>query len=115
MPLTFDDDYPAAVVRTALRIDLPLSSAIAWDDLLPLEPANSKVLSNLVKKVCRDFLVSVPELLGHVISFGLTVNGMMEFSAGKQNWGYQFRFGIFVISDHDMNVIAAAMGADFAR
>jgi hypothetical protein len=40
---------------------------------------------------------------------------MMEFSAGKQNWGYQFRFGIFIISDHDMNVIAAAMGADFAR
>ena len=41
--------------------------------------------------------------------------GMMEFSAAKQNRGYQFRFGIFIISDHDMNVIAAAMGADFAR
>ena len=41
--------------------------------------------------------------------------GRMEFSAEKQNWSYQFRFGIFLISDHDMNVIAAAMGADFAR
>ncbi|MHB8202014.1 MAG: EVE domain-containing protein [Acidithiobacillus sp.] len=41
--------------------------------------------------------------------------GRMEFSAEKQNWGYQFRFGIFVISDHDMNVIAAAMRAHFAR
>ena len=40
--------------------------------------------------------------------------GMLEFSAEK-NWGYQSRFGIFVISDHDMNVIAAAMRADFAR
>ncbi|MHB1882147.1 MAG: hypothetical protein ACYCPA_08160 [Acidithiobacillus sp.] len=40
---------------------------------------------------------------------------MMEFSAGKQNWGYQFRFGIFAISDHDMNVIAAAMGANFMQ
>ena len=41
--------------------------------------------------------------------------GRLEFSAGKQNWGYQFRFGVFTISDNDMNVIAAAMGADFAR
>ena len=41
--------------------------------------------------------------------------GRLEFSAGKQNWGYQFRFGLFSISDHDMNVIAAAMGADFTR
>ena len=40
--------------------------------------------------------------------------GRLEFSAGKQNWGYQFRFGLFSISDHDMNVIAAAMEADFA-
>ncbi|MBU2758819.1 EVE domain-containing protein [Acidithiobacillus sp. RW2] len=41
--------------------------------------------------------------------------GGLEFSAGKPNWGYQFRFEVFVISDHDMNVIAAAMGVDFAR
>ena len=32
-----------------------------------------------------------------------------------RNWGYQFRFGLFSISDHDMNVIAPAMGADFTR
>ncbi len=44
-----------------------------------------------------------------------SILGMMEFSAGKQNWGYQFRFGIFAISDHDMNVIAAAMGANFTQ
>ncbi len=37
----------------------------------------------------------------------------LEFSAGVRNWGYQFRFGIFSISDHDMQVIAAAMGARF--
>ena len=41
--------------------------------------------------------------------------GRLEFPTGKQNWGYQFRFGLFSISDHDMNVIAAAMGADFTR
>ena len=36
---------------------------------------------------------------------------MLEFSAGIKNWGYQFRFGLFAISEHDMRVIAAAMGA----
>jgi len=40
---------------------------------------------------------------------------MLEFSAEKQNWGYQFRFGIFVISEHDMNVITAAMGLELSR
>ena len=34
----------------------------------------------------------------------------LEFSAGIKNWGYQFRFGLFAISEHDMRVIAAAMG-----
>lgn len=41
--------------------------------------------------------------------------GKLEFSAGKPNWGDQFRFGVFVISDHDMNVIAAAMGLELSR
>ncbi|MHB1758581.1 MAG: EVE domain-containing protein [Acidithiobacillus ferrooxidans] len=31
--------------------------------------------------------------------------GMLEFSAGKQNWGYQFRFGIFVFRPIDTGVI----------
>nr|WP_279239628.1 EVE domain-containing protein [Janthinobacterium tructae] len=39
--------------------------------------------------------------------------GMLEFAAGKRNWGYQFRFGVFPISDHDMQIIAAAMGVGF--
>ena len=34
---------------------------------------------------------------------------ILEFSAGVKNWGYQFRFGIFAISEHDMRVIASAM------
>lgn len=37
---------------------------------------------------------------------------VLEFSAGKRNWGYQLRFGIFQISDHDINLIAAEMGAE---
>jgi EVE domain len=35
---------------------------------------------------------------------------VLEFSAGRRNWGYQLRFGLFRISDHDMRIIAKAMG-----
>lgn len=33
----------------------------------------------------------------------------LEFSRGKRNWAYPFRFGLVEISAHDMAVIAAAM------
>src|SRR5262249_23815284 len=36
--------------------------------------------------------------------------GALEFSAGRRNWGYQFRFGLFRISERDMETIAKAMG-----
>lgn len=35
----------------------------------------------------------------------------LDFSTGISNWGYQFRCGLFSVSEHDMQVIAAAMGA----
>jgi hypothetical protein len=35
----------------------------------------------------------------------------LEFAAGRRNWGYQLRFGLFAVSDHDLGVIAAAMQA----
>jgi len=34
----------------------------------------------------------------------------LEFSAGRPNWGYQLRFGLFRISERDMRTIATAMG-----
>ena len=34
----------------------------------------------------------------------------LEFTAGKRNWGYQLRFGLFAVSDHDIEHIAATMG-----
>jgi hypothetical protein len=37
----------------------------------------------------------------------------LEFSAGKRNWGYMLRFGLFAISEHDLNIIARAMRAQF--
>ncbi len=39
----------------------------------------------------------------------------LDFSAGKRNWGYQFRFGLFEISEHDLRIIAAAMEAKLPR
>jgi hypothetical protein len=35
----------------------------------------------------------------------------LDFTAGKTNWGYQMRFGLFEITAHDFGVIAGAMGA----
>ncbi|MBZ9996888.1 EVE domain-containing protein [Mesorhizobium sp. BH1-1-4] len=33
----------------------------------------------------------------------------LEFTAGKSNWGYQLRFGLFEIAAHDFHLIADAM------
>jgi hypothetical protein len=37
-----------------------------------------------------------------------------EFVEDRARWGYKFRFGLFKVSDHDMALIANAMGADAA-
>ncbi|MCP0913670.1 MULTISPECIES: EVE domain-containing protein [Legionella] len=33
----------------------------------------------------------------------------LDFTQGKKNWGYPFRFGLFELSEHDMQQIAQAM------
>ena len=38
----------------------------------------------------------------------------LEFTTAKRNWGYQLRFGLFEISEHDMATIAAAMGVSLS-
>ena len=38
----------------------------------------------------------------------------LEFTAGKTNWGYKFRFGLFPIGVTDFRLIAKAMGAEVA-
>ncbi|WP_050570228.1 EVE domain-containing protein [Dickeya dadantii] len=39
----------------------------------------------------------------------------LEFTAGRTNWGYALRVGLFSISEHDFRLIAAAMHADLSR
>jgi hypothetical protein len=34
----------------------------------------------------------------------------LDFSAGVRHWGYRLRSGLFLISEHDMRLIAGAMG-----
>lgn len=34
----------------------------------------------------------------------------LDFAADRRNWGYQLRFGLFAVSDGDLDVIARAMG-----
>jgi hypothetical protein len=36
----------------------------------------------------------------------------LDFIEDKSRWGYQFRFGLFRIGDHDLAVIRAAMTAE---
>lgn len=36
----------------------------------------------------------------------------LEFVEDPQRWGAKFRFGLFAIGDHDMHLIAQAMGAE---
>ena len=36
----------------------------------------------------------------------------LEFTQGKRNWGYVFRFGVVKMSDADRDAILAAMKAD---
>jgi EVE domain len=36
--------------------------------------------------------------------------GSLQFTAANSNWGFQLRFGLFEISEHDMTIIATAMG-----
>jgi hypothetical protein len=35
----------------------------------------------------------------------------LDFTAAKPSWGYQLRFGLFEISEHDFLLIGKAMGA----
>jgi hypothetical protein len=36
--------------------------------------------------------------------------GGLQFTTAKKSWGFQLRFGLFEISEHDMAMIATAMG-----
>lgn len=36
----------------------------------------------------------------------------LDFTAGKANWGYQLRFGLFAVSAKDFRLIAKAMQAE---
>ena len=38
----------------------------------------------------------------------------LDFTGGVRNWGYQLRFGLFPVSDHDWHLIAGAMRASLS-
>ena len=39
----------------------------------------------------------------------------LDFTAGKSNWGYQLRFGLVALSEHDFSLIAEAMRVDIGQ
>lgn len=52
-----------------------------------------------------DFLASTDTPIRPLIE-------QLNFIENPQRWGYKFRFGVFRIDDHDLDVIRAAMTAD---
>lgn len=48
--------------------------------------------------------------VGHEVPVA-ALAGQLDFTAGP-NWGYQLRFGLCPLSEHDFRLIAEAMGAD---
>jgi len=36
----------------------------------------------------------------------------LDFAAGRRNWGYQLRFGLFAISDHDIALMRRSDGSE---
>ena len=39
----------------------------------------------------------------------------LDFTAGKSNWGYQLRFGLLALSEHDFSLIAEAMRVEIKQ
>lgn len=83
----------------------PLRSFTALGRVLPGEPYQADMGNNFHphrRDVCwtEAKAASIAPLLDR-----------LEFSAGKRNWGYPLRFGLFEVSDHDFERIACAMEA----
>ena len=39
----------------------------------------------------------------------------LQFTTARRNWGFQLRFGLFEISEHDVIMIAAEMGVSLSQ
>ncbi len=62
----------------------------------------------------RPFRRDVAWLPAREVSI-LPLLAVLELTAGVGNWGYPFRFGLLAINDHDLQIIAGAMGAEFTE
>ena len=60
---------------------------------------------------CDPYDPRAREVLGRFARAIKPLLDSLDFSAGIKNWGYQLRFGLFAISEHDWRLIAEAMGA----
>ena len=81
-----------------------LQSFTALGQVLPMEPYQASMHGGKFHPFRRDVdwaetkATPIRPLLDH-----------LDFTRGKSNWGYQFRFGLFEISPADMAIIADAM------
>jgi len=81
-----------------------LQSFTALGQVLPMAPYQASMHGGKFHPFRRDVdwfetkAIPIRPLLDH-----------LDFTRGKTNWGYQFRFGLFEISPADMAVIGDAM------
>ncbi|PJD92943.1 MAG: EVE domain-containing protein [Legionella sp.] len=45
----------------------------------------------------------------------LPLLNQLDFTKNKKNWGYQFRFGLLELSEHDMQQISMAMRMNYIK
>ena len=81
-----------------------LQSFTALGQVLPMEPYQASMHGGKFLPFRRDV-----EWLETTVTPIRPLLEALDFTRGKTNWGYQFRFGLFEISAADMVVISQVM------
>jgi EVE domain len=89
--------------KTAFDGGQPLQAFTAIGQIADDEPYQVEVAPDFVPwRRNVDFLASNETPIRPLI-------GELHFIEDKQRWGYKFRFGVFKIDDHDLDLIRRAM------
>jgi hypothetical protein len=90
--------------KTSLEGGEPLQAFTAIGRIADDEPYQAEVTSDFVAwRRNVDFIPSEEAPIRPLIED-------LNFIENKTRWGYKFRFGVFRIDDHDLQVIRTAMG-----
>ncbi|HZQ31736.1 MAG TPA: EVE domain-containing protein [Mycobacterium sp.] len=89
--------------KTALENGEPLQAFTAIGQIVDDEPYQEQVAPDFAPSRRNvDFLPSTETPIRPLID-------KLNFIEDKQRWGYKFRFGVFKIDDHDLELIRGKM------